>query len=971
MTAEVLAAVFAEAPDAMAVVERAPPFRVRAANARFLESVEGVPVQNRPLLDLIREVSSTALEALLEQVASTRRPEVIMVTSTLPGRRYRHWEITLSSLESVKALLYVRREVTDREEKLRRLETAHARALTVAGLARSADPLAVDDKLSSTASAASALCDGPAAIYLMDATGALILAAHRATSSEVAPFFPEILPDGFSLASEALATGVTRLTPYVQSLPEEVRRLLRQAAASWAAVTPLRGPHGAMGVMLTLWRRPPGPTPGDVPSLDSAAAQLALSLEHSRLYVEVENERARLAAVVDQLPDAVWIADRRGRLTQTNSVGRRIFGLAPDEAIPPLEELAARIRLEEAGGGEPRDLGVTAAIGGRGMPGLLYSVTRPDAGEQTWLQVSAAPLRDREGNVAGAISVATDITTRKRAEEALRLIAETSAALAESLAYEGTLGQVAQLLVPSLADCVLIDLLEPDTTVRRVATACAESIDASLARQLEGDGPDAFARDGGATVLANGGSRLHAELTPSVLSELSRDDAHLRALQEMRLRSYLAVPLVARGRTLGVIQLLRAGAGRRYDVVDRALAEDLGRRAATAIDNARLYQQAQEADRRKDEFLAVLSHELRTPLTPILAWVQIIQHDANPAFVRQAASAIERNVRLQTMLINDLLDLTSIERGKLPLDLKSLDLRDPILSALDTVAESAKRKGINLRHSLLDAAVPVDGDVNRLQQVFWNLLSNAIKFTPARGTVTLQLEADERWAVVSVRDTGTGIARDFLPHVFDMFRQQEQGTRRVYGGLGVGLTLAKRLIERHGGTIGVRSDGIGRGAEFSVRLPLVAASVMADEQLRVPAESSQPRLDGVRILVVEDVADTSCAARLMLESLGARVSVAADGVEALASLASVAPAVVLCDLRMPRMDGFEFLRRLRADPAHRRLPVVAVSGLASQTYRREVEEAGFEGFLSKPFDYDMLARTVAAVVRPPVRARAS
>jgi PAS domain S-box-containing protein len=972
MPADVFGAAFNEAAVAMAVVDRFWPFRVRAANARFIEVASAGhgagQVETRPLVDLTPDAVEAGLETALASVAHSHQPQVLVLTAPIPGRKFRHQEITLSYLKSLDALLYMGRDVTAREEHRRQLEAAQARAATFTSLARQSASLDADRVLSAAATTAAAFCDGVAAIYLA-ASGKFRLVAWCGMSGEGA--FPEVVPDDFPLLDRALSAGASLSMPYLPSLSTEGRTLMREVGASWIAVTPVQGRQGVLGVIITLWRRAGGPYPGDLPALELAAGQLALALEHARLFIAAEEERIRLETIVEQLPDAVLIADGEGRLTQTNSVGRQLFGLAPADPLPSMQDLAARVKLRHSERPEAGDLGLAEALRGRTVSGRLYSLTTGDTGGAMWLQVAAAPLYDREERVVGAIAVATDVTERKRAEEAQRLLAEITNILTESVDYEGGLSRTAELLVGALADCCLIDLIEDDGSVRRVASSCADSVDPSLDDELKRWGPEPLARAEIAATLSLGKSRFHLDLPTSLLAELARDDAHLARLRTMQLRSYLAAPLVARGRTIGVLQLLTAHEGRRFAAADLALAEDLARRAATAVDNARLYRRAQEADRRKDEFLAVLSHELRTPLTPILTWVQLLQHDMNPAYMRQATSAIERNVRLQTALIDDLLDLTAIERGKLALDLKSTDIRDAVLAALEMVAENARKKRITLQRSLPDAAMPVEGDINRLQQVFGNLLSNAIKFTPAEGVVAVEARTEGDSAMIRVRDSGTGIAPEFLPYVFDMFRQQEEGTRRTFGGLGIGLALARRLVERHGGTLEANSDGVGRGAEFTVRLPTTATTEPPLDLSPPPEEQSPLRLDDVRILIIEDIADTCGPACLMLENLGARVSAAADGVEALEILNRTPPDVVVCDLRMPRMDGFEFLSRLRASPAHRHLPVIAISGLSAPTNRRKVEDAGFDAFLSKPFDSVMLTRTIAAVIDPRLRARAS
>ncbi|GAA6622011.1 ATP-binding protein [Scytonema sp. NUACC26] len=390
---------------------------------------------------------------------------------------------------------------------------------------------------------------------------------------------------------------------------------------------------------------------------------------------------------------------------------------------------------------------------------------------------------------------------------------------------------------------------------------------------------------------------------------------------------------------------------------------DITERKRAEEERTKLLEQAQAANRIKDEFLSVLSHELRTPLNPILGWVKLLQSGKlDTAKTTEALATIERNARLQIQLVNDLLSVSKILSGKLNLNPSPIDLTTIIAGAIDSVRLAARAKSIEIV-TILDSDVdPVFGDPKRLRQVIWNLLSNAVKFTPSTGRVTIRLEKIDSFAQIQVSDTGKGIKGDFLPYIFDYFRQQDSSYSRKFGGLGLGLPIVRHLVELHGGTVQAESLGDGKGATFTVRLPLIHSSSFT------PQESTPNHrvvdLSGVSVLVVDDEQDSRNFLVVLLESYGASVRAVASAHEALTSLIERPPHIFISDIGLPGMDGYTLIREIRSLPPERggKVPAIALTTFSSDAARKQFLGTGFTLHISKPIEPNMLATAIAHLV---------
>ncbi|KOP22810.1 hypothetical protein AMR41_29385 [Hapalosiphon sp. MRB220] len=401
--------------------------------------------------------------------------------------------------------------------------------------------------------------------------------------------------------------------------------------------------------------------------------------------------------------------------------------------------------------------------------------------------------------------------------------------------------------------------------------------------------------------------------------------------------------------------------GTNTDITERQQAEQERDRLLEQEQLARA--EAERANRVKDEFLAILSHELRSPLNPILGWTKLLQsRKFDEHKTAEALAIIERNAKLQTQLIDDLLDIAKILRGKLNIDATPVHLALVIEAAIDTVKTAAVSKSI-LLHSLLPDIGEVSGDSTRLQQIVWNLLSNAIKFTPTGGRVEIRLEQVNDQAHIIVSDTGKGIKPDFLPHIFESFQQEDVSITRRFGGLGLGLAIVRYLVEAHGGTIGAESPGEGKGATFTVRLPLLNAK----PQMSSTDDFSESELDltGIRVLIVDDEADARELLTVLLTQYGADVLTVTSAAEVLAVLESFQPNVLISDIGMPDVDGYTLLQQIRSLPPKKggQIPAIALTAYARQEDQQRAVAVGFQHHFSKPFDLDGLVQAVFDLAR--------
>jgi PAS domain S-box-containing protein len=710
----------------------------------------------------------------------------------------------------------------------------------------------------------------------------------------------------------------------------------------------------------------------------------------------------RLRGMFNQAAIGIALAELDGRFFDMNRKFADILGYEPEELRNrTFTELTHRDDLEKT------ETAVRGLLEGT-IP--AYSIQkryiRRD-GSEVWSLTTVTLLKDQAGRPQRFLGVIEDVSARVQTEDALRQSEARYRQLADALQEETRileiLNETGRMLASTLDLQALVQAVTDAATKLSGAefgaffyNTTTDDGDAFLLFTLSGAPREAFTRFGQPRATALFGPTFRGE--PPIRSDDVLQDPRYGGMPPHHglpdghpaVRSYLAVPV--RSRSGEVIGGLFFGHARTHVFSERTerLVVGVAAQAGIAIDNARLYEAAQKAakermlllDREraartaaerlsevKDEFLATLSHELRTPLNAILGWSQVLRTGTrDPADLLKGLETIERNARIQTQLIEDLLDMSRITSGKLRLDVQQIHPIGFIDAAIETVHPAAEAKGIAVERELDLAAGPISGDPNRLQQVVWNLLSNAIKFTPRDGRVHVLLERVDSHVELTVADTGAGIRAEFIPHLFERFRQGDASTTKAYGGLGLGLSIVKNLVELHGGSIEVKSPGEGRGTTVTVTFPLAAVHTPlgagGGHPPGAPSRADLPspqELDNLIVLVVDDQADARDLLKRLLEDCGAEVLTAASADQALAVIRTRQPDVVVTDIGMPHEDGFELLRRIRNLATRGRVPAIALTAFARPEDRTRALRAGFAAHVSKPVDPAELVATVASV----------
>ena len=694
--------------------------------------------------------------------------------------------------------------------------------------------------------------------------------------------------------------------------------------------------------------------------------------DRQKIEAALQESEARFRSFAENSNDTIWITEAdEYRLIYVSPSFEKMWGRSYDEIYEDLTRFITFIHPED------RDRIFTGwQQCAREVVVQEYRVIRPN-GTMIWIRDRGFPLYNKQGDLIWIGGIAEDITEVKQAEAIMKADLRNTQILQElstRLIYEDNI----QVFYDEIA-AAAVALVESDGGCFQILDEATQELILIATKGLEARISKYFYR-----VNANCNSSCGVALSAGRRTFVNFDsndnlDGLLQILLEEGFLCAQSTPLVSRsGQLLGMVsthwrkhhqpserelRFLDLLARQAADLLDRRRSEIERERLLVSERTARTA--AEKASRVKDEFLAIVSHELRSPLNPILGWAMLLQTGKlTPGETAPALDIIAKNAKLQAELIDDLLDISRILRGKLNLNIVPVDLVQTIQAAIETVRLAAESKSIQIQTNLGSGVGQVSGDPNRLQQILWNLLSNAVKFTSPEGRVKVYLEKFDSIAQVTVSDTGKGIEPSFLPYIFNYFRQEDGATTRKHGGLGLGLAIVHHLVQLHGGTIRADSAGLGQGATFTLKLPLLNDSVLQEDK-SISTSGSVLDLDGIEILVVEDNADTRELIAFVLEQSGAKAIAVASAREALETLSHSQPDILLSDIGMPEMDGYTLMRQIRALPPEQggNIKAIALTAFAAEIDYQQAMSAGFQQHISKPIMPDRLIGAIASLVK--------
>ncbi len=764
-------------------------------------------------------------------------------------------------------------------------------------------------------------------------------------------------------------------------IPPDLKHRVRNAPHRAVLAVPLLADGEPVGAFLVGDHAGRAFSEDEIVLAEAFAQHAALAIANARRFEESREKEQDLTDFFENAAVGLHWVGPDGTILRANRAELEMLGYAADEYVgrniaefhadaDTIADILRRLRGGETLRSYPARL--------RARDGTLRHVVIDS--NVHWVRGEFGHTRCFTRDVTSLRHAEEELTRLLAAERAVREDAEAARARAEAAERQmATLGDIAQSITASL------DL---DTVLQRIAQGsqelCRSDTAAIFLREADSDAVVPRYRVGPALRVYEGlriqpgegiGGRVLVTRRPIRTADYASDarvpEAFHAIAHETGTTALMVVPIIIGERVEGLLYISNR-TPREFTEQDEAVSVRLADQAAAAIRNARLFAEtaqartdAEAASRAKDEFVAMLSHELRTPLNAIVGWTRMLRTGTLAAeAAANALDVIDRNAAAQVQLVEDLLDVSRIVAGTLHVEARPIKLAPVLAAALDAVRPAADRKGVRLSAHVAPTIDGVVGDPGRLQQVFWNLLVNAVKFTPRGGLVEVTALADDASVWISVRDTGCGIDRAVLPHIFERFRQADSSTTREHGGLGLGLALVKHLVERHGGTVTAHSDGRDKGSAFTVTLAHTRADDLQRRSLSMPAAARSDQLLGVTVMAVDDQDDARELCARVLAEHRASVITAASVADAITQLDAVKPDVIIADIAMPGEDGFALVRRVRAHEAGRarRAVVVALTAYVGAEDRARIRAAGFDAHVPKPLDADDLVRTIRSLL---------
>lgn len=647
--------------------------------------------------------------------------------------------------------------------------------------------------------------------------------------------------------------------------------------------------------------------------------------------------------VLELLDIGISIIGSDHTLLFANSAMRKISRIEPVIGAPVSRVFPRHRLLTENGEPVPdSEYPLNRAFAGEDVRDVIHEYIDPE-GDHWWLCTSAQRITDERGNLRYILLSAMDISRRIHKEKKLAFMIQSAKILSLTTDFRERLVEKARHTVPSLADWCAIDILNEHGDIERVTVVHRDPVMVEYIQEFEKKYPSDPSRPGSISqVIKTQQPRFFPNITDEMLRTAAQSPEHYDALAKLQLRSIMVIPIVSGGTSLGTMTLAYAESGRTYTTEDFEFFKEFCYHLGILLDNSRLYDEIQKRDAAKDLFLASLSHELRNPLAPIKSSLELLRLKNIEPDVQEELDVIEHQFEHMRKLLHDLLDVTRFTRAQIAISPAHIELRRLVERALKSSDALLTNADITLHFTYPSVPIEIHADETRLEQAISNLMSNAIKFTPAGGSIWVDIGKDGVDAVITVRDNGTGIDPQDLPNIFDMYYQGMHG-KTVSSGLGIGLLLVSKIVELHGGTVSAESEGIGKGSTFTVRIPLSRTSA---PQSGFGGDNQVPDPRGKKILIVDDNMPAANSLVRLLNKLGASAQAFYSGEETLAHVGLSEFDVIFLDIGMPRMDGYELVKALRDQGVT--VPIVALTGYGLAEDKSRAHEAGFDAHLTKP-----------------------